>query len=155
MLGGSIQPKKFKVKDVEPRAPRTGEEDPKMSWSKIMQRLAADEPGPMHNMQLSQFRDDLTNYSWINDIGYHQHNHWYQRHPEEELYKGAMPLFSGKGAAHDHPDTHKFFMESFSQHPELMQMYARGSAKPKQKLTSGWKTHHKQPHLQISHSHIR
>ena len=71
MLGGSIQPKKFKVKDVEPRAPRTGEEDPKMSWSKIMQRLAADEPSPMHNMQLSQFRDDLTSYQWINDIGYH------------------------------------------------------------------------------------
>ena len=155
MLGGSINPQKVRVADIEPRAPRTGEEDPQMQWGKILRRLAADESIPQHGLQLSQFRDDLTNYSWINDIGYHQHRHWYQRHDEETLYKGAMPLFSGKGAASDHPDTHRFFVESFQNHPELLQMYTRGAAPHKQKIKQSWKQFHTQPHVQVAHTHIR
>ena len=155
MLGGSIQPKRVKVKDIEPRAPETDEADPKKTWATILQRLAADEAAPMHGVQLSQIQDDLTNYQWRNDIGYTQHNHWYQRHPEEELYKGALPLFSGKGAAGDHPATHKFFMESFREHPEMLQMYIRGAAKPKQKLSNQWKGHLAHPHLMIPHSRIK
>ena len=155
MLGGSIQPNTIRIKDVEPQGPRTDEEDPRSSWAKILQRLAADEPGPNHFVQLSQMRDDLTNYQWRNDVAHYQHANWYQRHAEEDLYKGAMPMFSGHGAARDSEAAHRFFMESFQNHPELLQMYTRGSKKPKQQLDPQWRSHHTQPHLQIAHSRIR
>ena len=109
----------------------------------------------MHQFQLSQIRDDLTYYEWKNEVGYEQHSHWYQKHAEEDLYKGAIPLFSGKGAAGDHPATHKFFMESFREHPEILQMYTRGAAKHKQKISTQWKGHVTQPHLMIPHSRIK
>ena len=155
MLGGSIQPQNVRMKDIEPRAPRTDEEDPRQSWAKVLQRLASAEAPAVHGMQLSQFRDDLTSYRWINEVGYNQHNHFYQRHPEERLYKGALPLFSGHGAAKDAPATHKFFMESFQQHPELLQMYTRGGPKPRQKISTQAKAHLAQPHLQVPHSRIK
>ena len=154
LVGKNVKPNKVKFADIEPRAPEVDEADPAKNWDRVLRRLAADEHAARHGMQLSQLRDDLTNYEWRNEVGYHQHNHWYQQHPEEQLYKGAMPLFSGKGAAGDDPATHKFFMESFQDHPEILQMYTRGAAKPRQSMTTAWRAHHKAPHLMVPHSKI-
>ena len=155
MLGGSIQPNKVRMADIEPRDPQGDSEDPRVTWNKVLQRLAADEAGPSHGVQLSQLRDDLTNYEYRNDLAYYQHKHWFEKHPEETLYKGALPLFSGKGAAHDDPATHKFFVESFREHPELLQMYTQGKKKEKQQISTQWRNHHTQPHLMLSHSRIK
>ena len=140
---------------MEDRAPRTGEEDPKQTWAKVMQRLAADETATQHGMQLSQMRDDLTNYQWRNDVAYYQHAQWYERHSEELLYQGAAPLFSGKGAAGDHPATHKFFMESFHDQPELLQAYTRGTTKKSPPIDPRWNTYKAQPHLLQAHTLIK
>lgn len=121
----------------------------------MLKRLAAEETAPLHGSQLSQLRDDLSNYQWINDIAYYQHAHWYQQHPEKALYQGALPLFSGRGAAGDDPSTHKFFMDSFREHPELVQAYTRGTTKHKPDVNNHWKSHVAQPHLFISHSLIK
>lgn len=155
MLGGSIQPNKLKIKDIEPRAPELDEENPKTNWMQVLQRLAASESAPSHGMKMSQMRDDLSNYQWLNDIAYFQHDVWFQKHPEDVLYKGALPLFSGKGAAGDNPETHKFFMDSFSEHPELIQAYTRGTVKHKPDISNKWKSFVTQPHLFIPHSQIK
>ena len=88
-MGGSIQPNAVKLSDIEPALPaRADEEDPKQNWMQVLQRIAAAE-GPSHPLQLTQLRDDLSNYQWTNDIAYYQHANWFDRHSEEGLYKGA------------------------------------------------------------------
>ena len=155
-MGGSIQPNNVKLSDIEPALPtQVDEVDPKQNWMQVLQRVAAAEGPSVHGQQMSQFRDDLSNYQWRNDIAYYQHANWYDRHSEEGLYKGALPLFSGKGAAHDHPDTHRFFMESFQQHPEILQAYTRGTTKHQPDTPNRWKSFAHQPHLFEAHTQMR
>jgi hypothetical protein len=153
-LGGSIQPNNVKIREIKPKIQQNDEEDVKHNWMAILKRLASAERPP-HAFQMTQFRDDLSNYKWRNEIPYYQHNNWYEKHSEDGLYKGALPLFSGNGAAGDHPDTHRFFMESFQEHPELLQAYTRGTTKHKPDTPNHVKAFAAAPHLFIPHTQIK
>lgn len=142
--------------DIEDRAPV--KPDSSRDWNQVLQRLAAGEQSQPQMFQLSQMRDDLTNYQWMNEVAFYQHKDWFERHPEENLYKGAIGMFSGKGAKFDHPATHKFFMESLHDYPELIKAYTRGTLMlPADEHTADtrWDTYKTQPHLLIPHTRIK
>jgi hypothetical protein len=46
-------------------------------------------------------------------------------------------------------------MESFREHPEILQAYTRGTTQKQEKIDSHWKSYTTQPHLMVPHSRIR
>ena len=115
LLGGAIDPKRVRFKDIESRAPETDNMD------KIMREQAFLSGPP----RMQEFMHGVTDYRPLNNIGYWQYDHEWKKHSEQALHKSAMKLLSGDGAKGDHPRIQKLVHETLGHMPELLHLYSR------------------------------
>ena len=59
-----------------------------------------------------------------NNIAFFQYIHFFQKHPEEELYRNVLPMLTGKSST-DHPRVQRLVHESIGHIPELFSLYNR------------------------------
>lgn len=110
MLGGAIETSKIKFKDIESRKPDT--------LAIVLQKRAMTQGQPAGKEVLHGVPDMIPR----NDIGFNQYLHFYQKYPEEELYRNVMPQLTGKSST-DHPRIQRLVHESIGHIPELLHMY--------------------------------
>ena len=123
LLGGSIDPTKVKIEDVEARSPYLGL-TPQEQFHRTLQRVAQDETADRST--LPAMRDDLLDYRPLNETPYYELDYWYERFPEQMINKNAPGMFTGKGGRHDSHHLQNLFYDTFHQHPELVGAYSRG-----------------------------
>ena len=114
LLGGAIETKQVRFKDVQPRGPPP-------IYENAMREAAYISGGPA----VQSFMYGVVDYRPRNEIGFNQYAHHYEKHPEEYLHNSVLQLVSGHGARKDHPRIQRLFHESFKQYPEIMDLYSQ------------------------------
>ena len=115
LLGGAIDPKRVRFKDIESRAPETDNMD------KIMREQAFLSGPP----RMQEFMHGVTDYRPQNNIGFWQFDNEWKKNSEQALHQSAMTLLSGQGAKSDHPRIQKLVHETLGHMPELLHLYSR------------------------------
>ena len=116
LLGGSINPKTVRFKDIESRAP-------------AIDRIMRDQAYLPGTAKLAEFVHGVVDFRPQNAIAFFQYKHEFDRHPEEAIHSSAMKLLSGKGSHSDHPAVQKLVHTSLQHMPELLHLY---NSAPKQ-----------------------
>ena len=114
LLGGAIETKRVRFKDVESHAPNI--------YENSMREAAYISGGPA----LESFIHGVVDFRPRNVVGFSQYAHFYEKHPEEYLHSSASKMLSGVGASQDHPRLQRLVHESFKQMPEILTLYNRG-----------------------------
>ena len=113
MLGGAIATDKVKFQDIEPRREVDG-------FTRLLQNRSAQEFDMIH---LQPVADALVDFRPRNILSFNQYVNWYHKYPQDKLLSGVEKMYSGHGSSKDHPKLHQLFMDSFSQYPELIDLY--------------------------------
>ena len=127
-MGGAINEKNVLVKSTESK-PLVVNKSVEKGVQEVLQRVSQDDT--VSTMQLQQLRDGLYDMRNPHMTPYYIHRPWFESHDERKLYRGVLPLFSGHGAHKDHHKLHKFMIDSFTDYPEILQLYTRSGSRQK------------------------